>query len=110
MDEFKLLEKKFKEMQEALFQYLRVNKLIVHDKNITEMVKTLNQVQTVIPGHHYIGLKTNDKGYIIGYEVFDKVVNVQPVPKDISKQYYKVDKYGRFSVDEEKRERFWGEQ
>jgi hypothetical protein len=110
MEEFKLLETKFKEMQEALFQYLRVNKLIVHDKNITEMVKTLNQVQTIVPGHQYIGLKTNDKGYVIGYEVFDKVVDLQPVPEDIQKQYYKVDKYGRFSVDKEKRERFWGEE
>jgi len=42
--------------------------------------------------------------------VFDKVINTQPIPDDISKQYYKVDKFGRFSVDEEKRERFWGEQ
>jgi hypothetical protein len=110
MDEFKLLEKKFKEVQEALFQYLRVNKVPITEKNITEMIKGIEQIQTVIPGHKYIGLQTNDKGYIIGFEVFDKVINTQPIPDDISKQYYKVDKFGRFSVDEEKRERFWGEQ
>jgi hypothetical protein len=110
MDEFKLLEKKFKEMQEALFQYLRAHKLPVEDKNITTMMNVLKEVQTIIPGHQYIGLKTNEKGYIEGFEVFDKVVNTQPIPEDISKQYYKIDKYGRFVLDKEKQERFWGEQ
>ena len=110
MEEFKLLEKKFKEMQDAMYEYLRAHKLPVTDKNITNMMNVLREVQTIIPGTQYIGIKTNDKGYIVGYEVFDKVVNLQEIPKDILKQYYKIDKYGRFVVDKEKRERHWGEQ
>lgn len=110
MEEFKLLETKFKEMQEALFQYLRKHKLPIEDRNITLMVQEMQRIQTFIPGHRYIGINTNDKGYIVGYEVFDTVVDLQEIPEDILKQYYKVDTNGRFVVDEEKRERHWGEQ
>lgn len=110
MEEFKLLEVKFKEMQEAMFQYLRKHKMPIEDRNITQMLQYMQEVQTIIPGHQYIGLKTNEKGYIIGYEVFDKVVNLQEIPGDLLKQYYKVDENGRFEVDKEKLERFWGEQ
>lgn len=110
MEEFKLLEQKFKELQESLFQYLRTHKLPVTDRNITTMMNVLKEVQTIIPGTQYIGIKTNENGYIIGYEVFDKVINLQEIPKDLLKQYYKIDKYGRFVLDKEKQERFWGEQ
>jgi hypothetical protein len=110
MSELKILEAKIKEVQGALTQYLRVHKISADEKNVTDMMNSIREIQTFIPGHQYIGLKTNEKGYITGYEVFDKVVNLQEIPKDLEKQYYKIDKYGRFVVDKEKQERFWGEQ
>ena len=110
VDEYKVIEAKVTKLQDALFAFLRKNKVQVPDKKMETLIQALQNIQTIIPGTEYVTVDRNSAGYIEGFTIADGVsARVDEVPEDLNRGYYKMDESGRFILDDEKRERYWAE-
>jgi hypothetical protein len=102
-----LLLKDIDNLAAELHEFLVQNGIYVKSTKLSDLVEAVKKLKVIHPRKKYFAAEIDKKGYVKAYNKVDALVEAQPVPKDLLRGYYQIEK-GKITLDEEKRKQIWG--
>jgi hypothetical protein len=109
MDSSVLLFKHVEKHVDILYNFLVSCGLKPKDKQLSTLTEALKEVKALKPTVQYIAYQINGNGFVDKAIDMVTFTEVNDVPKDILRGYYKVDEKGNLVIDYGRKAILWGD-
>jgi hypothetical protein len=89
-----------------LQKFLVANGVKPKNSKLSSLIEAFDEINIIKPDLNYIHFTLNKDGYIVGTEKFGAVAQVDELPADIFRGYYKVEN-SKLVLDEKQRQKLW---
>jgi hypothetical protein len=79
------------------------------DRKLSTLTELLKEVKVLKPKVNYVAYATNQHGYISEAVNMKTFTQVEAMPKDILRGYYRVDEKGNLVIDHARKSILWGD-
>lgn len=86
--------------RDKIYDFLIFNGVFPKSKSLESLITDVVNLRVINKGKKYISVNTDRNGYVIGHYSTDDIINIQDLPKDFTKGYYKITEEGEIELDE----------
>ena len=109
LDATTVLFQKLERHIDILYHFIISCGITPKDRKLSTLTELLKEVKVLKPKINYVAYATNDYGYISDAVTMKTFTQIEEMPKDILRGYYRVDEKGNLVIDHARKSVLWGD-